>query len=91
MPNPGEAANYQSRIGVDSYQLQFQGLKPFKNADVYITGDTFTAYSKNFSFIGWSEGVLLNSERILFKYFGLEPAVKDVALLNEYPDMIAKL
>lgn len=78
-------ANYQSRIGVNSYQLQFEGLKPFPDANIYITGDTFSACTKQHSFLSWSEGVLLNSERILVGHFGLSPLVPDVPIHNEFP------
>lgn len=82
------AANYQSRVGVDSYQLQWKGLKPFDDAEVFIAGDTFTAATTDTIFIGWSEGVLLTSERILARHLDIEPYISGLSLHNQ---RIAKL
>ena len=68
------AANYLSKVSVSSYALQWEGLKPFHDSDVYITGDTFSACTKAGILVGWSEGVLLHSERILTSYLGRIPA-----------------
>ena len=77
--------NYQSRIGEDSYLLQWDALKPFPDSDVFITGDTFVACNKTSAFIGWSEGVLLNSERIVTNYFSAEPYMEGLELKNDRP------
>ena len=77
--------NYQSRIGEDSYLLQWDALKPFPDSDVFITGDTFVACNKTSAFIGWSEGVLLNSERIVANYFSAEPYMEGLELKNDRP------
>lgn len=79
------AANYQSRVGEDSYLLQWDALKPFPDADIFITGDTFTACSKTAAFVGWSEGVLLNSERIVANFFGVEPYLDGLELKCDRP------
>jgi len=74
-----------SQIGVDSYQLQFKTLKPFPEAEIYITGDVFFASTKDGAFYGWSEGSLITSERILVSHFGLLPFCTEVNLNNEFP------
>jgi len=74
-----------SQIGVDSYQLQFKTLKPFPEAEIYITGDAFFASTKDGgAFYGWSEGSLITSERILVGHFGLMPYCAEVNLCNEF-------
>ena len=77
------AANYLSKVGVNSYDLQWESLKPFQDSDIYITGDTFSACTKTGILVGWSEGVLLHSERILASYFGVDPYMDGLELLQE--------
>jgi len=77
-------ANTQARVGTDANRLQWQGIKPFPDADVYITGDTFNPVTKRGAFIGWSEGALLNSERVLVNYFGLPPLFDGLSLCDEF-------
>lgn len=79
-------ANYQSRIGVDSNKLQWEILKPMDDQDIYITGDTCPAFTLNGGLIGWTEGVLLTAERILHKYFCLEPYVDGIPLEDQWPE-----
>lgn len=83
--DPIDAGNFQSVVGVDANELQWKTLKPFEDLPMYITGDTFTAVSKVGSYIGWSEGALLNSERILVNHFGLKPIRHGLSLCNEWP------
>ena len=77
--------SYYPKLGVDSNQLHWDSLKPFEDADMFITGDTFTAWEKKGCHIGFSEGALLTSERILVKYFGLKPFVEGIDLENPWP------
>ncbi|KAF6041500.1 hypothetical protein EB796_000179 [Bugula neritina] len=85
MSDPIAAANYQSRVGVNTYELQWKALKPFPDAPIYIAGDSFVPSIKSVgAFIGWSEGSLLNSERILVNHFGLAPYSTDVPMTNEF-------
>lgn len=79
------AAHYEAGIGEDSYQLQWAGLKPFPDADVFMTGDTFNACTPAGTYIGWSEGVLLNSERIVTNYFNVVPYTTGLELENRRP------
>ena len=77
-------ANYFTVVGTDFNQLQWQGMKPFRDLDIYITGDTFTASTHKLSYSGWSESGLLTTERVLGKYFGLETWLSGIALENEW-------
>ena len=67
------AANYETKVGEDPRVLEWRGLKPFPDADVYMTGDTFAACFDTGASLGWSEGALLNSERLVTSYFNAEP------------------
>lgn len=82
---PTAGVSYFPAAGVDSNQLHWQSLKPFDDADIYITGDTFSAWSEDGAFSGFSEGALLASERILVNQFGLTPIVEEVCLQNPWP------
>lgn len=83
--DPIDAGNFQTGVGVDANELQWKALKPFDDLPLYITGDTFTAVSKVGAFIGWSEGALLNSERILVNHYGLKPISSGLSLQNDWP------
>ena len=72
------------KIGVDSNQLHWDSLKPFDDAEIFITGDTFAAWETKGCHIGFSEGALLTSERILCKYFGLKPLIDGLELENPW-------
>ena len=77
-------AEHPVNVGVDFNQLQWEGMKPFGDLDVYITGDTFSACNRSVSLLGWSESGLLTTERVLGKYFGLETWLSGIALENEW-------
>lgn len=77
------AAHYESGIGEDPYQLQWDVIKPFPDADIFVTGDTFTACKEDGPYIGWSEGVLLNTERILAKHFDVSSYIPDREMVNQ--------
>ena len=81
--DPIVASAYPPKVGVDPYKLQWEALKPFADAHIYIAGDTFGACTLDNHYIGWSEGTLLNSERLLTNYFGLTPYVPHIPMKPE--------
>lgn len=78
------SANYEAKVGVRADLLQWRGLKPFPNAEIYVTGDTFTSCFDTGSSLGWSEGAMLNSERVVTQYFGVSPFVQGLPLAEEH-------
>ncbi|XP_067930018.1 achacin-like [Watersipora subatra] len=79
------ASSYYPKCGVDSNQLHWESLKPFHDADMYISSDTFAAWNENGVDMGWAELPLLTSERILTNHFGLEPFREGLSLQNLWP------
>ncbi|XP_067929600.1 achacin-like [Watersipora subatra] len=79
------ATSYYPKCGVDSNQLHWDSLKPFEDADMYITGDLFPAWDEKGVNLGFTEMPLLTAERILTNHFGLEPFVDGICVRNLWP------
>lgn len=71
--------------GSDSNKLHWESVKPFSDADIYMASDCFPPSDRTMSFMGFAEGPLLTSERILVNHFGLNPVRGDLCLENPWP------
>lgn len=84
--DPIGSAAYAPKVGVDHNNLHWKSLKPFDSSDVYLAGDTFCPITESRGLSRWSESALLTSERILHKYFHLDPFTENLTLTNQWPD-----
>ena len=79
---------YVPNVGVDGNQIHWDSLKPFPDADMFMSSDTFPPWLKKGLNLGFSESVLLTSEQILVNHFGLEPLRDGLSLQNEWPNEV---
>ncbi|XP_067940887.1 achacin-like [Watersipora subatra] len=77
-----DCAHTRTKVGVDTYKLQWEALQPFRDTPLFIAGDVFPVCTKTAMYSGWSEAALLSSERILTSHFELTPYVPSILSLT---------